>query len=180
MCLGYSGVPRYGYEAAELIRHINKVLDASHMHNAAVIGAGNLGRALITFLESRRVALKIVAAFDEDPNLANQRINDIPCYPMEVAEDIIATEEVRIAILCVPGSAAQSVADRLVKAGIRGILNFAPVPIRLPDNVVLEEVDVASALEKVAFYAGPHVGPPKRRRTIHRPLLGTSARPLSS
>lgn len=164
MCLGYYGVPRYGYEVFELIKHINQVLDASKLHNVAVVGAGNLGRALMTFLESRRATLKIVAAFDDDPTMANRVINGVPCHPMDVVEEVIAQKDIRIAILCVPGPVAQRVTDRLVKAGIKGILNFAPVPIRIPVGVALEEIDVTSSLERVAFFTTARTAPARERR----------------
>jgi redox-sensing transcriptional repressor len=164
MCLGYFGVPRYGYEVVELIKHINMVLDASKLHNVAVVGAGNLGRALMTFLESRRATLRIVAAFDDDPSMANRVINGVPCHPMELVEDLVQRKEIRIAILCVPGAAAQRVTDRLVKAGIKGILNFAPVPIRIPVGIALEEIDVTSALERVAFFTTSRVDASMARR----------------
>jgi redox-sensing transcriptional repressor len=164
MCLGYFGVPRYGYEVKELIHHINDVLDASKVHHVAVVGAGNLGRALMSFLGSRRATLKIVAAFDDDPQLANRLINGVPCYAMDRAEEIMKHQGITIAILCVPGSAAQRVTDRLVIAGIKGILNFAPVPIRIPVGIALEEIDVTSALERVAFYTTSRTGTPKKRR----------------
>jgi redox-sensing transcriptional repressor len=168
MCLGYFGVPRYGYEIVELIKHINMILDASKLHNVAVVGAGNLGRALMTFLESRRATLKIVAAFDDDPSLSNRVINGVPCHSMNLVEEIVARKEIRIAILCVPGPAAQRVADRLVKAGVKGILNFAPVPIRLPVGVALEEIDVTSVLERVAFFTTTHANASRSKRPTPR------------
>jgi redox-sensing transcriptional repressor len=164
MCLGYFGIPRYGYEVVELIKHINMVLDASKLHNVAVVGAGNLGRALMTFLESRRATLKIVAAFDDDPSMQNRVINGVPCHPMDILEQVVAGRDVRIAILCVPGSAAQRVTDRLVKAGIKGILNFAPVPIRIPVGIALEEIDVTSSLERVAFFTTARTDVPREKR----------------
>jgi len=168
MCLGYFGVPRYGYEISELVKHINDVLDASKVHHVAVVGAGNLGRALMTFLESRRATLKIVAAFDDDPAKANRVLNGVPCYPMDTVEDVVKRETIRIAILCVPGAAAQRVADRLVKAGVKGILNFAPVPIRIPIGVALEEIDLTSALERVAFFTNNRANAPKEKRHADR------------
>ena len=173
MCLGYFGVPRYGYEIVELIKHLNLVLDASKQHNVAVVGAGNLGRALMTFLESRRATLKIVAAFDDDPSMANRVINGVPCHPMESMEQLIALRHIRIAILCVPGAAAQRVTDRLIRAGIKGILNFAPVPIRIPAGIALEEIDVTSSLERVAFFTTSHAPVLRERRT---PQKRTGAR----
>ena len=174
MCLGYFGVPRYGYEVVELIKHLNVVLDASRQHNVAVVGAGNLGRALMTFLESRRATLKIVAAFDDDPSMANRMINGVPCHPMDALEQVASLGNIRIAILCVPGPAAQRVTDRLVRAGIKGILNFAPVPIRIPAGVALEEIDVTSSLERVAFFTTSRAHVPKERRTVQKRLSANS------
>lgn len=168
MCLGYFGVPRYGYEISELVKHINEVLDASKIHHVAVIGAGNLGRALMTFLESRRATLKIVAAFDDDPAKTNRVYNGVPCYLMDQVEEVVKREDIRIAILCVPGPVAQRVADRLVKIGVKGILNFAPVPIRIPVGVALEEIDLTSALERVAFFTNNRANAPKERRYADR------------
>ncbi|HNX30608.1 MAG TPA: redox-sensing transcriptional repressor Rex [Holophaga sp.] len=168
MCIGYFGVPRYGYEIAELVKHINDVLDASKVHHVAVVGAGNLGRALMTFLESRRATLKIVAAFDEDPAKANRVYNGVPCYLMDQAEEVVKREEIRIVILCVPGPVAQRVTDRLVKVGVKGILNFAPVPIRIPVGVALEEIDLTSALERVAFFTNNRANAPKEKRYADR------------
>jgi len=168
MCLGYFGVPRYGYEISELVKHINDVLDASKVHHVAVVGAGNLGRALMTFLESRRATLKIVAAFDDDPAKVNRVMNGVPCHPMDTVEDVVTREGIRIAILCVPGAAAQRVTDCLVKAGVKGILNFAPVPIRIPVGVALEEIDLTSALERVAFFTNNRANAPKEKRHADR------------
>jgi redox-sensing transcriptional repressor len=143
-------------------------LDASKIHHVAVIGAGNLGRALMTFLESRRATLKIVAAFDDDPAKTNRVYNGVPCYLMDQVEEVVKREGVRIAILCVPGPVAQRVADRLVKIGVKGILNFAPVPIRIPVGVALEEIDLTSALERVAFFTNNRANAPKERRYADR------------
>ena len=168
MCLGYFGVPRYGYEISELVRHINDVLDASKVHHVAVVGAGNLGRALMTFLESRRATLKIVAAFDEDPVKVGRILNGVPCHAMSQMEEVVKREDIRIAILCVPGGAAQRATDLLVKAGVKGILNFAPVPIRIPVGVALEEIDLTSALERVAFFTNNRANAPKEKRYADR------------
>lgn len=168
MCLGYFGVPRYGYEISELVRHINDVLDASKVHHVAVVGAGNLGRALMTFLESRRATLKIVAAFDEDPAKAGRIFNGVPCHAMRQMEEVVKREDIRIAILCVPGAGAQKATDLLVKAGVKGILNFAPVPIRIPVGIALEEIDLTSALERVAFFTNNRANAPKEKRYADR------------
>jgi redox-sensing transcriptional repressor len=87
---------------------------------------------------------------------------------METLEEIVAQEDIRIAILCVPGAAAQRVTDRLVKAGVKGILNFAPVPIRIPVGIALEEIDVTSSLERVAFFTTTRPNSPRTKRPASR------------
>lgn len=164
MCLGYYGIPRYGYEISELVKHINTTLDASKIHRVAVVGVGNLGRALMTFLESRRATLKIVAAFDDDPAKTNRVINGVPCYPMDLVEEVVKRDHISIAILCVPGLAAQRVANQLIKAEVKGFLSFAPVPIRIPVGVTLEEIDLTNALERVAFFTDNRASSPKEER----------------
>ncbi len=168
MCVGYFGVPRYGYEISELIKHIVDILDATKQHNVALVGVGNLGRALISFLEGRRETLRISAAFDDDPAKIDRLFNGVPCHPMDSIEDVVVREEIRVAILCVPGSEAQRVAECLVRAGVKGFLNFAPVPLRLPVDVFLEEMDVTSAIEKVAFYTTHRANAPKEKRHANR------------
>lgn len=152
MHIGYFGVPRHGYEVEELVKHIGQVLGAGTSHHIALVGVGNLGRALIAFLEGRRSGLRISAAFDNDPLKVNRLINGVRCHPLDMLEQVIAQEQVHLAILCVPGNAAQAVADRLTQAGIRGILNFAPAPLRTPVGVYVEDMDVTSSLEKVAYF----------------------------
>jgi len=154
MVLGFSGVPRHGYEVGELIRHLDEFLSSKQVNPVAVVGAGNLGRALIAFLEARRASIRIAAAFDVDPAKGGRMFSGVKCHAMDDLEDVLTRESIRIAILCVPAEAAQATASRLVHAGIRGILNFAPVPLRVPPGITLEELDLTSALEKVVYFTG--------------------------
>jgi redox-sensing transcriptional repressor len=168
MCLGYQGVPHYGYEVSELIRHISAILDEEGVQPVAVVGAGNLGRALVAFLEARRANLRIIAAFDMDPAKVGRTLNGVRCHPMQDLEEVVTREQIGVVILCVPGAAAQGVADRVVRAGVRGILNFAPVPLRLPPGIALEEMDVTSALEKVTYFANRPSHPAKEKSHARR------------
>jgi redox-sensing transcriptional repressor len=152
MYTGYTGAPRYGYEVEELVKHISKVLDTGGGQNVALVGMGNLGRALISFLQGRRSFLQIKAAFDSDPQMVNRLFNGVYCHPMDQIDPVISVESIRVAIITVPGVAAQAVAEKLVHAGIKGILNFAPVPLRVPVGVYLEELDMTCSLEKVAYF----------------------------
>jgi len=160
MVLGYFGVPRHGYEVAELVRHLDEFLSFNRVNPVAVVGAGNLGRALIAFLEARRATIRI----DVDPAKCSRVFSGVKCHPMEALEEVLAKESVRIAVLCVPANVAQATANRLIAAGVKGFLNFAPVPLRVPAGVTLEELDLTSALEKVVFFTNSPSGGTARPR----------------
>jgi redox-sensing transcriptional repressor len=153
MTIGYSGSPTKGYQVKDLARSIGKIIDGGVCTKVAVIGMGNLGMAIASFLRGRRAALEIVATFDNDETKAGRIISGCKCYALSKIEEIISEQKIVVAILTVPSESAQDVADRVVAAGVRGILNYAPVPLRVPDWVYLENRDVTTALEKVAYFA---------------------------
>ncbi len=153
MDIGASGSPNKGYEVEGLIRSIGECLDPEEPEGVALIGAGNLGGAIMAFFSGRRPRLRIVAAFDTDPFKVNRVLHGVRCYPMSDLERILGEEGIRVAVLTVPGAEAQQVADRLVRAGVRGILNFAPVRLKVLPDVYVENADVAMQLEKVAYFA---------------------------
>jgi redox-sensing transcriptional repressor len=153
MSLGYSGSPVRGYDVVQLTESIGAIMDAGELAPVALVGIGNLGRAILTYFSGRRPNLRIVAALDRDPQKTNRMIAGCPCFAMEDLEQVVVRQGIRIGIVAVPAPVAQEVAERLVKAGVRGILNFAPVPLRLPPNVFVEDMDMTMALEKVAYFA---------------------------
>jgi redox-sensing transcriptional repressor len=116
-----------------------------------MIGAGNLGRALLGYKGFLRQGFRIAAVFDIDPNAIGHRIEGVPVHHFDDLEKVVAAEEIKIAMIVVPATAAQSVADRLVAAGLEGILNFAPVTINLPEHVSIVGVDLAIELEQLTF-----------------------------
>jgi redox-sensing transcriptional repressor len=116
-----------------------------------LVGAGNLGRALLSYSGFAAKGLMIVAAFDSDPAKVNTVIKDHTILPCEKMQEVIQTHEVRLAILTVSPDSAQTVADQLVRAGIRGILNFSPAPIHVPPTVAVQSVDLALQLEQLTF-----------------------------
>jgi redox-sensing transcriptional repressor len=153
MAIGYTGTPSRGYLVEDLARSIGDVIDGGEPSRVALVGMGNLGRSIVTFLRGRRASLHVVAAFDNDPAKTGRVISGCMCHPQDRLAEVIGEHGITIAILTVPSDAAQGIAERLVAAGIRGILNYAPVPIRVPDWVYLENRDVTAALEKVAYFA---------------------------
>jgi len=153
MAIGYSGSPGKGYLVASLAESITRELDGGKVTRVALVGMGNLGRALASFLSGRRSHLKIVAAFDTDSSKYGRVISGCRCYPQDEIEEIVKRENITVAILTLPSDAAQIVAERLEKVGVRGILNYAPVPLKVSKRVYLENRDVTAALEKVAYFA---------------------------
>jgi len=152
MLIGYSGTLRKGYNIQELIDLIGTIIDSGEGINVAIVGMGNLGKALINYFRGKRHKLSIVAGFDNNPDKIGSKLSGVPCYSFDDLEAIIIKENIKIGIITVPGIFAAETADKLVKSGIKGIVNYTPKPINVPDHVYLEEYDMITTLEKVAFY----------------------------
>ena len=131
MNIGYSGNPNRGYDVQKLIDGIANFLDEPEGQNVALIGIGNLGRAILAYFAGRRPKLTIVAAFDIDPDKIGRVIHGCPCYSIDQMQRIVDELSIGIATLCVPATEAQNVAEKLVEAGFQGILNFSPVPLHV-------------------------------------------------
>jgi redox-sensing transcriptional repressor len=153
MNIGSSGSPSRGYDVEGLLGHIAKYLDAPGGQAVALVGVGHLGRAILAYFAGRRPNLSITAAFDIAQGTVNRVVHGCRCYPTDQLAEVIAREGIRVGIIAVPAQAAQTVADALVRVGVCGILSFAPVRLKVPPNVYLEQVDISVALEKVAFFA---------------------------
>ncbi|MBT3294560.1 MAG: redox-sensing transcriptional repressor Rex [Verrucomicrobia bacterium] len=149
MEVGVTGHSKRGYRVANLIEGISKVLDDPAGTRIVLVGAGDLGRAALGFIKGRNAALRIVGAFDNDPSKIGRVIHGYRCASIDELERVIAAEQVEVAIITTPAGVAQPVCDRLVAAGVRGIVNFAPTPLQVPEGVWVERVDIATALEKV-------------------------------
>lgn len=152
MLIGYTGQLRKGYDVKELSDKIGKILDTYEGLNVAVVGIGNLGRAITTYFNGKRSKLRIVATFDSDPQKIGRIISGVKCYNIEEIADVIKSENISVAIITTPSSVAKNTAERLVMAGIKGILNFTPVSLNVTSNVYLEEYDMTTSLEKVAYF----------------------------
>lgn len=153
MAIGYTGSPVRGYDIEQLLQSIGNFLDASQTQNVALVGVGNLGRALLAYFVGRHATLSIVAAFDSDPGKANRVIHGCRCYPIDDLKEVAVANDIRLGIIAVPAAEAQSVSNLLCQAGVRGLLNFAPVRLWVPEHVYVENLDVTMSLEKVAYFA---------------------------
>jgi redox-sensing transcriptional repressor len=152
MLIGYSGTLRKGYNIEELINLIGNIIDSEEGINVAIVGMGNLGRALINYFTGKRHKLEIIAGFDTNPDKIGNRFSGVECYSITELNKIIKQKDIKVGIITVPADQTTETAKMLVKAGIKGILNYTPKPIDVPDDVYLEEYDMITTLEKVAFY----------------------------
>lgn len=141
---GIIGKPRLGFPVQELIAAINSFLDWNTVHRAVILGAGHLGSALMGYKVFPRHGLDIVAAFDSDAAKIGTAINDVPVYALPDLKDRLQDLNVELAILTVPSSHAQQVADLLVDCGIQNIWNFTNVKIKVPDGVIVQKEDLSS------------------------------------
>jgi redox-sensing transcriptional repressor len=152
MLIGYSSVNRKGYDVKELINAISRVIDTGEGINVAIIGIGNLGRAVAGYFKGKRSKLNLVASFDNDPQKINKVISGVKCYSYGELEKLITELDIRIAILTIPADFAIEIAEEAVRFGIKGILNFTTIPLNVPSGVYLEEYDMITSIEKVAYF----------------------------
>ena len=153
MLIGYSGNLRKGYDIKELIDMIGNIIDTEKGQKVVMIGLGNLGKAIISYFKGKRTKLTIVAAFDINPDKIDRIYDGVPCYNINRIAEIMKKESVTIGIITVPAEQAPAVAETLVHSGIKGILNYSPKPLNVSPYVYLEEYDMITSLEKVAFFA---------------------------
>lgn len=153
MLIGHSGSPRKGYELKVLKEEIDTLMDEPDGQRIALTGIGYLGRAILTYFMGRRPKLQIAAAFDNDPSKINRVISGCRCHHIDQTEEIIRQENITIGIVTAPASAAQSIVDRYVNAGITSIVNWAPALLQVPEGVFLETRDITMSIEKAAFFA---------------------------
>ncbi len=156
MVTGSAGSPARGYDVERLLKIISEFLDGPDNQNIAIIGTGNLGRAILGHIRGRCHHLKVVAGFDIDEHRVNRVIMGCRCYLISELETIVREKKITVAVITVPADAAQQVADMLVAVGIKSIVNFAPVVLKVPANVFVEYIDISVALTKAAYFAREH------------------------
>ncbi len=152
MLIEYSGTLRKGYNIQELIGVISEIIDNKESVKAVVVGMGDLGKALIKYVKGKRHKLEIVAGFDINSEKVGKKFSGIKCYSVDDLESEIKKQNIKLGILTVPEGQAKEMTAHLVNAGIKGLLNYTPMPVNVPEGVHLEEYDMITTLEKVAFY----------------------------
>jgi redox-sensing transcriptional repressor len=154
---GQFGYPGIGYRCTELIAAIKGILGTNLPWPLAIVGLGNLGRALMGYKGFQQQGFQIVAAFDVDPAKVGKSVEGIPVHHLDEIGSVATQQKIRLAIVAVPSASAQKVADALVAAGIEGILNFAPVTLNLPKQIRTVGVDLAIELEQLSFSVVNHI-----------------------
>lgn len=149
--LGPSGNKRGGYFIDDLILKLNEILGKDKTQDIIVVGAGNIGTALMNYPGFQREGIKIVAAFDRDPGKI-KRDGAVPVLPLEELKDFVSQHHIKVGIIAVPDTVAQQVFNEMVAVGIKGILNFAPMRLNTPENFVINNVNVGIELETVIYF----------------------------
>lgn len=167
MTIGFNGSPARGYDVEQLIGAIGRELDDPDGQRAALVGVGQLGRALLDYFTTRRPNLRVAAAFDVDPAKTGRVIHGCRVWPLDDLAEVVREQGITVGVLTVPAEAVQEVAERIVAAGVVGFLNFAPVPLRLPARTFVEEMDITTSMERVAYFARALVAG-GRRKDEHR------------
>lgn len=148
---GALGKKGYGYNVNYLLSFFRKTLDQDEVTKVALIGVGNLGTAFLNYNFIKNNNTKIEFAFDVEQAKVGTNIGEVPIYHLDDLEDKI-TGEISVAILTVPASVAQQITDRLLKCGIKGILNFTPARINVPDHIRIHHIDLAVELQSLIYF----------------------------
>jgi redox-sensing transcriptional repressor len=151
--LGSYGIRGVGYDVDYLVYQVSRALGLTQNWSVAIVGAGNLGRALANYGGFVSRGFRIVALLDTAPELIGNRIGRLTVQHVDELEDVIADRQVAIGAIATPADAAQLVCDRLVAAGVTSILNFAPLVLNVPDGVDVRKVDLSIELQILAFHA---------------------------
>lgn len=157
---GEFGVRGVGYQVDQLAQHLTKILGLNLLHHVCICGAGNLGRALCDYAGFNTEGFKIVALFDQDPRkIGTLSRSGVPVYDIKKLKQVVRKEDVDIAVVTVPADAAQKVVDMICDTGVKAILNFAPVRLRVNSAVKLKTVDLKVSLESLSYFLSNPASP---------------------
>jgi len=149
---GEFGKQGTGYSIQFLIERLQDILQVDRIWDMAVVGMGDVGHALAHYNGFANRGFRVVMVFDNDANKIGQKIGDFEVFDTAVMVERIKQQKIKIAVLAVPASAAQETADQLVKAGIKAILNYAPISLNVPDDVHVQYIDPVTHLQRMTYY----------------------------
>lgn len=150
-CFGDFGQQGYGYNVRELYSQISNILGLTKEYKTVIIGAGNLGQAIANYNRFDKLGFELESIFDANPKLVGIRIRDIEIQDIDTLEDYLKKNPTDIGIICVPRTNAQKVCNVLVNGGVKGIWNFAPVDLAVPEHVIVENVHLSESLLTLAY-----------------------------
>ena len=150
--LGSYGVRGVGYDVDYLVYQISRELGLTQDWPVAIVGIGNLGHALAGYAGFATRGFEVVALFDTDPKIVGETVAGLPVRPLDDLEEVSARRPISIGVVATPAGPAQQVCDRLVAAGVRSVLNFAPCVLNVPDDVDVRKVDLSTELQILAFH----------------------------
>lgn len=153
-----SGNKKGGYTIDDLIHKLNKILGKEEIEKVIIVGYGNIGSALVKYKGFEKEGIKIIAAFDADPNKF-ARDAQIPVLPIEEMKDYIVNEKIKTGIIAVPDMVAQQVIEIMIEAGIKGALNFSPLFLRVPEDFIISYVNLEVELEGVIYFVNALTNP---------------------
>lgn len=152
MLIGFSSDTKRGYDARVLVDFIGNILDGNEVMNIAVIGMGHIGQAVTQHFTGKRSKLKITMAFDIDPEKVGQKIAGVPVYHIDEFVKRANDNKAKVALLTLPTKVAPSMVQPIIDAGIKGVLNFTSTPLNFPEGIYVEDYDIITLLEKVAYF----------------------------
>lgn len=153
MLIGFSSDTKKGYDVEVLIDFIGTILDNPDGLNVGIIGMGNLAQAVTHYFNGKRSKLRITAAFDIDSKKVGHTVAGVPCYHMDTFAEKASQHNIRVVILTSPSSVAAEMVEPITQAGVRGVLNFTSTPLNFPDDIYVEDYDIITLLEKVAYFS---------------------------
>lgn len=149
---GGFGQQGYGYNVEDLHRELGKILGLDHNFKAVIVGAGNLGQAIADYKGFEDAGFKVVSIFDRNPRVIGLQIRGIEIRDVDTIEEYIKNNNIEIGIITVPKESAQQVADTYVRAGVKGIWNFAPTDLNIPEEIVVEDVRLNESLFILSYF----------------------------
>jgi redox-sensing transcriptional repressor len=152
MLIGFSSDTKKGYDVKVLIDFIDEILYSEQPMSVAIIGMGHLGQAVTKYFNDKGLKLRITAAFDVDEKKVGKKIDNVPCYHIDEFEERVDELDISIVIVSSPTSVASTLVLPIINAGIKGVLNFTSAPLNFPQGIVVENYDITTLLEKVAYF----------------------------
>lgn len=150
-CFGGFGQQGYGYNVEELYKEIEKILGLNRTYKMIIVGAGNLGQAVANYTNFEKSGYELLALFDINPRLIGMKIRDIPFRDVDELGEFTNENEIDIVVISTPREFAQGIVDKLNKDNVKGIWNFAPTDIKVPEHIIVENVHLSESLYTLSY-----------------------------